>query len=208
MGRHLHSKCKRCRREGERLFLKGARCQGVKCAISRRAYAPGMHSFRRGRLSEYGTRLREKQKTKRYYGVVERQFRNYFKEAERMRGNTGEQLLLLLERRLDNVVHLLGFADSRAEARQIIAHRHIAVNGRRVDIPSYLVRIGEVIAPCARPKSQTFVRERVEARKGGAIPSWLSLDVKRLEGKIQQLPSREDVLLPVQESYIVEFCSR
>ena len=208
MARHLDSKCKLCRREGDRLFLKGTRCHTVKCAIAKRAYPPGMHNFRRRRTSEYGTRLREKQKAKRVYGVSETQFRNYFAEAERLRGNTGENLLVLLERRLDNVVHRLGFAESRSQARQIIQHGHLAINGRKLDIPSYLVKVGDVITPRAAKKSQSFVRERLEAKKAEGVPSWLSADVKQLEGKVGQLPSREEVTVPIQESYIVEFCSR
>ncbi|MEE8142273.1 MAG: 30S ribosomal protein S4 [Planctomycetota bacterium] len=208
MARILVGKCKLCRREGDRLFLKGSRCHTVKCAIAKRAYAPGMHSFRRGRLSDYGTRLREKQKTKRYYGVGERQFRNYFREAERLRGNTGENLLMLLERRLDNVVFQLGFADSRSQARQLISHGHITVSGRKVDIPSFLVKVGNVIAPRERKNSQKFIRERIEAKKGEDVPSWLSLDAKALKGSLAQFPTREDVGLPIQEAYIVEFCSR
>lgn len=208
MGRYIEPKCKLCRREGDRLYLKGARCHSVKCAIAKRAYPPGMHSFRRGRLSDYGVRMREKQKTKRIYGVQEKQFRNYFSEAERLRGNTGENLLVLLERRLDNVVHLLGFADGRVQARHLIAHGHIMVDGHKVDIPSYLVRVGHTIAPRNRKKSQNFVRERLESRKGEGVPAWLSVDVKKLEGKVVQLPTREEVSLPIQESYIVEFCSR
>ena len=208
MARHLDAVCKLCRREGDRLFLKGARCHTVKCAIAKRAYPPGMHSFRRRRLSEYGIRLREKQKAKRVYGVGERQFRNYFADAERLRGNTGENLLVLLERRLDNAVFMLGFAESRSQARQIIQHGHIHVDGRKMDVPSYLVKVGQVINPRAGKKSQDFVRQRLEAGKGEGIPSWLSVDVKKLEGKVEQLPSREEVVVPIQESYIVEFCSR
>ena len=208
MARILDAKCKLCRREGDRLFLKGARCHTVKCAIAKRAYPPGMHSFRRRRISEYGTRLREKQKTKRVYGVGERQFRNYFAEAERLRGNTGENLLVLLERRLDNAVFLLGFAESRSQARQIIQHGHITVDGKKLDIPSYLVKVGQVIAPRSAKKSQAFVQSRLEANKGENVPSWLAVDTTKMEGKVQQLPSRDEITVPIQESYIVEFCSR
>jgi small subunit ribosomal protein S4 len=167
-----------------------------------------MHAFRRSRLSEYGVRLREKQKAKRIYGVLERQFRKYFAEAERLRGNTGEHLLVLLERRLDNVVFSLGFAESRAQARQLVAHGHVAVNGRKVDIPSYLVKVGDVISPHSHKKSEGLVRGRVEGRSGTSIPGWLSLDAQTLRGTVSQFPSREDVVLPLQESYIVEFSSR
>lgn len=209
MGRYVDAKCRLCRREGERLFLKGSRCHTAKCAIAKRAYAPGMHAFRRrGRLSDYGLRLREKQKAKRIYGVRETQFRNYFAEANRGMGNTGEALLVLLERRLDNVIFSLGFGESRAQARQIISHGHIYVDGRRVNIPSYLVRVGQVVAARPKKKSQDFLKERLEARKGEPVPGWLALDEKKLEGRVVQLPTKEDVVLPIQENYIVEFCSR
>ncbi len=208
MARYLDAKCKLCRREGEKLFLKGARCHTVKCAIARRAYIPGMHAFRRSRPTDYGNRLREKQKTKRYYGVTEKQFRIYFREAERLKGNTGENLLMLLERRLDNVICHMGFASSRAQARQLITHGHILVNGKKVDVPSYLVKIGLVITPKSRAKSQNFVKERLEARKGDTPPAWLAVDQKKMEGQVMQKPSREDVALPINEAFIVEFCSR
>ncbi|MEM7168291.1 MAG: 30S ribosomal protein S4 [Planctomycetota bacterium] len=208
MARYTDAKCRLCRREGERLFLKGTRCHTAKCAVAKRAYPPGRVSFRRGRLSDYGVRLREKQKTKRIYGVMEKKFRSYFSEAERVKGNTGENLLVLLERRLDNVIYSLGFAESRAQARQMIAHGHVYVDGKKVDIPSYLVRVGQTITPSGRKKSQDFMRERMESRKGDTVPSWLAADEKKLEGKVVQLPTREDVVLPIQESFIVEFCSR
>ena len=208
MARYTDAKCRLCRREGERLYLKGARCHTAKCAVAKRAYPPGRVSFRRGRLSDYGVRLREKQKTKRIYGVLEKKFRSYFSEAERVQGNTGENLLVLLERRLDNVVYSLGFAESRAQARQIIAHGHIYVDGKKVDIASYLVRVGQTITPSGRKKSQDFIRGRMDARKGDTVPSWLAVDEKTIEGKVVQLPTREDVVLPIQESFIVESCSR
>lgn len=208
MARYTDAKCRLCRREGDRLFLKGARCHTAKCAVAKRQYPPGRVSFRRGRLSDYGVRLREKQKTKRIYGVLEKKFRMYFSEAERLKGNTGENLLVLLERRLDNVIYSLGFAESRAQSRQMISHGHIYVDGKKVDIASYLVRVGQTITPSARKKSQDFVRERVDARKGDTVPSWLAVDEKKLEGKVVQLPTREDVVLPIQENFIVEFCSR
>jgi small subunit ribosomal protein S4 len=167
-----------------------------------------MHAFRRSRLSEYGARLREKQKTKRIYGVLEGQFRKYFSEAERLRGNTGENLLVLLERRLDNVVFSLGFAESRAQARQVVAHGHIAINGRKLDIPSYLVKVGDVISPRAHKKSEGLIRAKVEGVTGHSVPNWLSLDAKDLKGTVSQFPAREDIALPINEAYIVEFCSR
>lgn len=208
MARFLGSKCSLCRREGERLYLKGARCHTVKCAVAKRPYIPGMHGLRRSRLSDYGVRLRETQKTKRIYGISNRQFRKYFTEAERLRGNTGEQLLILLERRLDNVVHLMGLADGRVQARQLIAHGHVTVNGKKVDIPSYLVKPGMAIGTVQRKKSQKLVRERMEANKGNTVPSWLSANLDKLEGSVVRAPARDDVAIPIQESYIVEFCSR
>ena len=208
MARYLGPKCRLCRREGERLYLKGSRCHTAKCAVSKRPHIPGMHAFRRSRLSEYGARLREKQKTKRIYGVLEGQFRKYFTEAERLRGNTGENLLLLLERRLDNVVFSLGFAESRAQARQVVAHGHIVVNGRKLDVPSYLVKAGDVVAAKPHKKSEGMIRAKVEGTSGHTVPNWLSLDAKELKGTVSQLPSREDVTLPINEAYIVEFCSR
>ncbi len=208
MARYRGPKCRLCRREGERLYLKGSRCHTAKCAVSKRAYIPGMHAFRRSRLSEYGQRLREKQKTKRIYGVLEGQFRKYFTEAERLRGNTGENLLVLLERRLDNVVFSLGFAESRAQARQVVAHGHVAVNGRKLDVPSYLVKVGDVISPKSHKKSEGMIRAKVEGVTGHAVPNWLALDAKELKGTVSQFPAREDVVLPINEAYIVEFCSR
>lgn len=208
MARYRDAKCKLCRREGEKLFLKGARCHTVKCAIARRSYAPGMHGFRRGRPTDYGARLREKQKAKRYYSVTEKQFRSYFREAERIAGNTGENLLQLLERRLDNAVCHLGFADSRSQARQLISHGHVLVNGKKVDVCSYLLKVGDTISARERTKTQNFVRERLEGRKGDTPPPWLSVDAKKMEGQVVQVPAREDVALPINDAYIVEFCSR
>ncbi|MCI0651430.1 MAG: 30S ribosomal protein S4 [Planctomycetes bacterium] len=208
MARYLESKCKLCRRDGERLYLKGARCHTVKCAVSKRTYPPGMHGMRRSRHSDYGLRLRETQKVKRLYGVSQRQFRNFFAEASRLPGNTGEMLLLLLERRLDNAVCKLGFASGRVEARQLIQHGHITVNGRKVDIVSYLVKPGMKIAASHRKVSQKIVRERLEARKADAVPTWLALDAGALSGGVVRMPAREDISLHVNESYIVEFCSR
>ncbi len=208
MARYLGPKCRLCRREGERLYLKGSRCHTAKCAVSKRAYIPGMHAFRRSRLSDYGARLREKQKTKRIYGVLEGQFRKYFTEAERLRGNTGENLLVLLERRLDNAVFSLGFAESRAQARQMVAHGHVAVNGRKLDIPSYLVKVGDLISPKSHKKSEGMIRQKVENVTGHTVPGWLSLDAKELKGSVTQMPTREDVALPINEAFIVEFCSR
>ncbi|MFN0059423.1 MAG: 30S ribosomal protein S4 [Planctomycetota bacterium] len=208
MSRELDAKCKKCRREGEKLFLKGTRCHTVKCAIARRPQPPGMHGFRRSRSTDYGLRLREKQKTKRYYGVHEHKFRRYIAEASRTPGNTGETLMVLLERRLDNAVYLLGFADSRAQARQLVAHGHIMVNGKTVNIASLLLKVGNTIAPRPRPHIETLIRERLEARKGDSPPPWLNLDAKKMSGTVVQMPAREDVGLPINDAYIIEFCSR
>ncbi len=208
MGRDLGAKCKLCRREGMKLMLKGPRCETAKCAFNRRDYPPGMHAWRRGKFSAYGGQLREKQKVKRFYGILERQFRRYFAEAERQKGNTGENLLVALERRLDNVVYHLGMAASRAQARQLITHGHIEVNGRRITVPSHSVRQGDVIAP--RPGEGTskllaLVREGV---KGRAIPKWLERTEQPLQGRVVNLPSRDDVSIPVREHLIVELCSK
>lgn len=167
-----------------------------------------MHSFRRRRLSEYGLGLREKQKAKRIYGILESQFQGYFRGAERKKGHTGQHLLAVLERRLDNVVYLAGFADSRAQARQMISHGHITVRGRKVDIPSCLVRRDDVIGVSARKKSERMVRERLEATRGEGVPAWLGVDLKRIEVRVLQLPTRDDVTIPIREQLIVELCSR
>jgi small subunit ribosomal protein S4 len=197
-----------CRREGTKLFLKGIRCDSPKCAVERRESVPGMHSFRRGKLTDYGIHLREKQKVKHYYGVLERQFRKYFKEAERGKGNTGEALMALLERRLDNIVHRLGFCHSRAQARQIVAHGHITVNGRRVDIPSFLVRPGDVIRAKNRAKSTQFVQAKL-AEISREVPDFLSrTEGAQPEGHVLRLPEAADVSIPVQTQLIVELCSK
>ncbi|MEW6743003.1 MAG: 30S ribosomal protein S4 [Planctomycetota bacterium] len=202
------SVCSLCRREGEKLYLKGARCDSAKCAIQRRNYQPGVHPWSRGRPSEYGIQLREKQKTKRYYGVRERQFARYFHKAERMPGNTGENLLSLLERRLDNVVFLLGFTTSRQAARQAVAHGHIRVNGRRCHAASTLVRVGDLIEPLGRERVLKRVKADLEARRGRPAPSWLSLDDAQLQGRVADLPKREHVEFPIEEQLIVELMSR
>ncbi len=191
-------------------MLKGARCETAKCPMERqwRNSPPGMHSWRRGRASEYGLRLREKQKVKRYYGVFETQFIRYFRMAERQRANTGAALLSVLERRLDNVVCKLGFASSRASARQTILHGHIYVNGRRVNVPSYLVRTGDRVSLKPAEKSQKLIRARLEEFGQPSVQNWLSLDMTTLEGSILAMPSREDVQIPVEENLIVELCSR
>ena len=208
MARYTGPKCKLCRREGVKLFLKGTRCETKKCGIEKRAYPPGQRSWKRRRkFSEYGLQLREKQKAKRYYGILERQFKRMFSEADRQKGNTGENLLVLLERRLDNVVVLLGWALSRAQARQVIAHGHITVNGRRMDVPSYLVEKGDVIAPKDRETSKRLVSDhREEVGTSQKTPPWF--EVGDLAARVLQFPSREDVTLDVQEQLIVELCSK
>jgi len=207
MGRHTGPVCRLCRREGTKLFLKGARCETAKCAIARREYPPGMRARRQRKRSEYGMQLREKQKVKRYYGVYERQFRRYFKLAERMRGNTGEELLVALERRLDNILLRMGFAHSHAEARQLATHGHIVVNGHRMDRPSYAVRVDDRIAVKNRPKSLEMVRGNVES-VGRIDTPFLEVGGDPPEGRMTRLPTREDISLPVSEQLIVELCSK
>ena len=208
MARYTQAVCRMCRREGMKLFLKGTRCDTPKCGVERRESAPGMHSFRRGKMTDYGIHLREKQKVKHYYGVLERQFRTYFTEAERGTGNTGERLMALLERRLDNIVHRLGFGLSRSQARQIIRHGHITVNGRRVDIPSYMVRAGDVIRAKNRPKSLLLVQGRV-AEAVREVPDFLSrVEGEMPEGHVLRLPEAADASIPVQTQLIVELCSK
>lgn len=208
MARNTGPVCRQCRREGVKLFLKGARCDTDKCAVQRRQSAPGMHTFRRGKLTDYGVHLREKQKVKRFYGVLERQFRQYFHRAERGKGNTGEALMTLLEIRLDNVVHRLGFAPSRPQARQLIRHGHITVNGRRVDIPSYLVRPGEVIGVKNRPKSLELVQANLAESKH-TVPDFLALVAgPPPEGHVLRNPGMDDLSIPVQVQLILELCSK
>jgi small subunit ribosomal protein S4 len=209
MGRYTGPVCRLCRREGIKLFLKSLRCDSPKCAIERRGdQQPGMHIVKRRKISDYGSRLREKQKVKRYYGVFERQFRRYMDIAGRSKGNTGSTLMSLLERRLDNIVHRLGFAGSRRQARQLVGHGHICVNGRRVNIPSYLVRAGDAVSVKPRPKSLRFVRQSLEGF-GGRVPEFLSLDKKDVpEGKVLRLPGIEDVSIPVQPALIIELLSK
>ncbi len=197
-----------CRREGTKLFLKGTRCDTQKCAFERRQNPPGMHTFRRGKLTDYGVHLREKQKVKHYYGVLEKQFRRYFGRAERARGNTGKVLMSLLERRLDNVVHRLGFGQSRAQARQLICHGHILVNGARVDVASYQVRVGDMIAVKDRKNSKELVQANL-AEFQREVPDFLSrVEGPQPEGQVLRLPETEDVSLPVEPQLIVELCSK
>ena len=207
MARYRDAKCRLCRREGMKLFLKGARCFTDKCAIERRNYPPGQHGLNRGKLTAYGVQLREKQKAKRIYGVLEIQFRRYFHGAEREKGITGENLLKQLERRLDNVVHRLGFAASRRESRQMVAHGHFQVNGRKVSVPSYLVKIGDVIQLRSTSKMQARIEENVNAGRG-AVPQWLELDLAERRGVVRSFPLREDIQVPLTEQLIVELYSK
>jgi small subunit ribosomal protein S4 len=208
MARYTGPVCRLCRRDGAKLFLKGNRCDTSKCAFERRDNPPGMHQARRGKMTDYGIRLREKQKLKHTYGVLERQFRKYFEMAETSKGNTGDVLLSLLERRLDNVVHRLGFGLSRSAARQLINHGHITVNGKRVDVPSYQVRAGDVIRVKNRAKSLDFVRAaQSESRRD--VPDYLAVTDSLIpEGIVGRLPGKEDIQMPLQMQLIVELCSR
>src|SRR5262245_2775292 len=206
MARITGPKCRLCRREGVQLFLKGDRCDTVKCAVKKREKVPGMHEFRRMKHTDYGMKLREKQKVKRYYGLTERQFQRVFREAARREGNTGETLLVLLERRFDNVAYLLGFASSRNTIRQMIAHGNLCVNGRRVDVPSALLGVGDVITPGKRESTKAMVKKAFEER-AKHVPAWLTREDATLEGKVTGLPTRRDVPLEVNEQLIVEFCS-
>ena len=209
MGRYIGPVCRLCRREGVKLYLKGERCYSPKCAMERRPYPPGQHGQKRARRpSDYAVRLREKQKLRRIYGISERQFRNLYEEANRRQGVTGETMLQMLELRLDNVVYRLGFAVSRRQARQLVRHGHITVNGRRVDLPSYRVRPGDEIAVAEKSRNLELIRQNLEAMKGRKVGPWLSLDVEGMKGKFLRLPDREDLALPVNEQLVIEFYSR
>jgi small subunit ribosomal protein S4 len=209
MARYTGPVCRLCRRERMKLFLKGDRCFKEKCAIERRGYPPGQHGQRRGRRTlGYGLQLREKQKVKRIYGVLEAQFRTYFKEADRKKGITGENLLVMLEKRLDNVVYSLGFAASRAQARQFVRHGHVLVDGKKTSIPSYQVRGGQTIAVREGSRANDFIRQSVETARGRGVPDWLELDAENMTGKVLRVPAREDIKLPIQEQLIVELYSR
>jgi len=197
-----------CRRENLKLFLKGERCYTEKCAIDRRNYAPGQHGQNRRKFSDYGAQLREKQKVKRLYGLLENQFRNTFKEADRQKGITGEILLSLLERRLDNAVYRLGFANSRNEARQLVRHNHFIVNHSRVNIPSYLVKPGDVIELREKSKKVVRILEALEGVARRGVPQWLELDKEQMKGNVKGLPAREEITIPIQEKLIVELYSK
>ncbi len=209
MGRYTDSICRQCRREGEKLFLKGDRCYSEKCAVEKRAYVPGQHGQgRRSKPTEYGIQLREKQKTKRIYGLMEKQFRNYFRKADRQQGITGANLLILLERRFDNVVYRLGFAASRKEARQLVNHGHFTINGKRADIPSMLLREGDVVQVKEGSKNSAKFQEIKEQAAYKTPPEWLSVDVDNLIGKVLAKPTREQIDTAVNEQLIVELYSR
>ena len=208
MARYKDEQCRICRREGQKLFLKGSRCYSDKCSISRRNYAPGQNGQKKKKLSEYGTQLREKQKTKSFYGVSEKQFRKYFEMASNKKGVTGENLLQILESRLDNVIYRLGFGQSRAQARQFVNHGQFEVNGKKVDIPSYLVKAGDVITIKENKKDNGAIKVNMEENAARPVPAWLEMDAKNLSGKVVRLPSREDVDLPIEEHLIVELYSK
>lgn len=208
MARYTGPQCKLCRREGQKLYLKGDRCYTGKCGIDRRSYAPGQHGQGRKKVSEYGMQLREKQKARRYYGVLEKQFRNTYYKAARQPGVTGENLLRLLERRLDNVIYRLGLAASRSEARQLVLHGHFRVNGRKVTIPSFRVRVGDEITIRDKSKESPRVKELMERAAENTLPAWLEYDAEQHKGRVVALPSREQIDTPVKETLIVELYSK
>ena len=209
MARNLDAKCRQCRREGEKLFLKGEKCFTDKCAVERRSYAPGQHGQKSGsRLSDYGQQLREKQKVRKTYGILERQFRRIYAEADRRKGITGDNLLQLLESRLDTVSYRMGFGASRTEARQVVRHNGILVNGRRVNIPSYLVRPGDVVEVAAKTKAHLRVKGAAEAAESRGFPEWIEVDVKSLKGTFKALPQRSELPSNINESLVVELYSK
>ena len=208
MARYTGAVCRLCRREGQKLFLKGERCYSDKCSVGIRGYAPGQHGQGRKKSSDYGLQLRAKQTARRFYGVQENQFHHYFEIAERKQGITGDNLLKILESRLDNVVYRVGFASSRAEARQLVGHGHFEVNGNRVDIASYLLKAGDEIAICEKAKSSDKIKVVVEANSARPVPEWISVDREKLTAKVIALPTREQIEAPVEEQLIVEFYSR
>lgn len=208
MARYTDAVCRQCRREGQKLFLKGDRCYTDKCAMNKRAFAPGQHGQGRTKTSDYGQQLREKQKAKRFYGVLESQFRGYFEQAERRPGQTGENLLSILESRLDNVVYRLGFAMSRAEARQMVSHGHFTVNGRKVNIPSYQVKPGMIVALKESSRSLEKFKANVEANSFRPVPKWLEYDANNMMAKVTAVPARDDIDIPIEEHLIVELYSK
>ncbi len=208
MARYIDSKCRQCRREGGKLFLKGEKCFTEKCPVDKRAYAPGQHGQQRSRLSDYGKQLREKQKLRRIYGVLERQFENYYKEAARHKGSTGEDLLQLLESRLDNVVYRMGFGISRSEARQLVRHNAVLVNGRRVNIPSYQVKPNNIIEIATSAREQLRIKASLEAAGQRGIPEWLDVDVKAMKGTFKTVPERNELPAEINESLVVALYSK
>jgi len=208
LARYRGSACKICRRENQKLFLKGDRCYSDKCSYDRRNYPPGQHGQRRGKFSDYGNQLREKQKVKQMYGLLEKQFERYFKEADRKHGITGENLLILLERRLDNIVYRMGFASSRNQARQLVCHNHILVNGKRVNIPSFLVKPGDIVEVREKSRKIPLIGEALDAVERLGVPSWLALNKDKFQGEITTLPERKDLTMPIREQLIVELYSR
>lgn len=209
MARYIDAVCRLCRRGGEKLFLKGTRCTTPKCAIAKRAYAPGQHGQgRRQKLSNYGMQLKEKQKAKWMYGVLEKQFRRYFQIASKTKGVTGKVLLQLLERRLDNVIFRLGLGISRAQSRQVVRHNFVFVNSRRVNIPSYLVKMGDIIEIKAKEKASKKIKDNLELSKDRSVPSWLEFNAQEFKAKVLRLPEKEDIQQPIQEQLIVELYSK
>lgn len=208
LARNLEPKCKQCRREGEKLFLKGEKCFTDKCAIERRSYPPGQHGQKKGRLSDYGVQLREKQKVRKIYGILEKQFRNIYKAADTQRGVTGDNLLQLLESRLDNVAYHMGFGSSRSEARQIVRHNCILVNGQRVNIPAYLVKAGDIIEITRGAKNQLRIKTALESADRRNFPAWLDMNVKEMKGIFKSKPERSDLPATINESLIVELYSK
>lgn len=208
MARYTGAVCKLCRREGQKLFLKGERCYSEKCSVGIRAYAPGQHGQGRKKTSEYGLQLRAKQRARRFYGVNESQFHHYFEIAERKTGVTGDNLLRLLESRLDNIVYRVGFASSRAEARQLVGHGHFEVNGRRVDIASCLLKAGDIVTVCQKSRNSEKIKAVVEANSGRPVPQWIDVNRDAMEAKIIALPERDQIDAPVEEQLIVEFYSK
>jgi len=208
LARYNQSVCRLCRRENLKLYLKGERCYSDKCAIDRRAYPPGQHGQGRVKFSNYGVQLREKQRVKRMYGLMEKQFRNFFEKAERMKGITGTNLLLLLERRLDNLVYRLGFANSRSEARQLVRHSHFLVDQKKVSIPSYVVKVGGVIELREKSRKVARINDALESVARRGVPSWLELEKDQFRGRLVSLPAREDLTMPIKEQLIVELYSK
>jgi small subunit ribosomal protein S4 len=208
LARYTKSVCRLCRRENLKLFLKGERCYTEKCAVDRRNYAPGQHGQSRKKVSDYGAQLREKQKVRRIYGLLENQFRNTFKKADQQKGITGENLLNLLERRLDNIVYRLGFANSRNEARQLVLHGHFAVNHSKVSIPSYLIKPGDLVELREKSKKVVRILEALEGVARRGVPPWLEMDKDQMKGQVKALPAREDITIPIQEKLIIELYSK